>query len=73
MWVVTHPKCGTTWMQELVWQVAHQVDLEGGKRELNERFPYLELDSLIDPAWYSGESLLPDVQWVCVVVWVQMV
>ena len=42
------PQCGTTWSQELIWQVAHGVDLEGGRRDLNERFPFLELDTLLD-------------------------
>ena len=42
MWVVTYPKCGTTWAQELVWQVAHGLDLEGGKTDLMERFPFME-------------------------------
>ena len=32
-------------MQELVWQVAHGVDFKAGKTPLNERFPFLELDT----------------------------
>ena len=32
-------------MQELVWQVANDVDFEGGKAPLNQRFPFLELDT----------------------------
>ena len=32
-------------MQELVWQVALGVDFEAGKTPLNERFPFLELDT----------------------------
>ena len=55
VWVVTYPKCGTTWTQELVWQVANNVDLEGGKRDLGERFPFLEFDTLVDIPWlYPG-------------------
>eukprot|EP00092_Neocalanus_flemingeri_P035044 GFUD01038132.1.p1 GENE.GFUD01038132.1~~GFUD01038132.1.p1 ORF type:complete len:350 (-),score=91.30 GFUD01038132.1:64-1113(-) len=50
-WVVTYPKCGTTWMQELVWQVANKVDIKGGKADLNDRFPFLELDSCTDIPW----------------------
>ena len=41
VWVVTYPKCGTTWTQEMVWQVANKIDMEGGKVDLGERFPLL--------------------------------
>ena len=49
IWVVTYPKCGTTWTQEMVWQIANNVDLEGGKKMLDERFPYLEAETLWEP------------------------
>ena len=32
----------------MIWQVVHGVDLEGGKKDLNERFPFLEFDTLMD-------------------------
>ena len=53
VWVVSYPKCGTTWTQELVWQVANKLDLEGGKVMLDERFPYLEAETLWDPAVFG--------------------
>ena len=31
IWIVTHPKCGTTWTQELVWMLLNDVDIEKGK------------------------------------------
>ncbi len=31
LFVVTPPKCGTTWMQEVAWLVRNGVDLEGAK------------------------------------------
>ena len=49
IWVVTYPKCGTTWTQEMVWQIANNVDIEGGKKMLDERFPYLEAETLWEP------------------------
>jgi len=49
VWVVTYPKCGTTWTQEMVWQIANNVDLQGGKKMLDERFPYLEAETLWNP------------------------
>lgn len=41
-WVITYPKCGTTWMQEAVWQICNGVDIEGGKAPLPQRFPFIE-------------------------------
>merc|ERR1719397_962109 len=48
VWVVTQPKCGTTWTQEMVWQIANNVDMNGGKTLLTTRFPFLEFDTLMD-------------------------
>ena len=31
VWVVTPPKCGTTWTQEMVWLLANDLDYEGAK------------------------------------------
>ena len=53
IWVVTFPKCGTTWTQEMVWQIANNVDIDGGKKMLEERFPYLEAETLWDPKLFG--------------------
>ncbi|KAL4719856.1 hypothetical protein ACJJTC_011244 [Scirpophaga incertulas] len=43
IWVVTFPKSGTTWVQELVWMVANDCDYEGSdKTPLTTRYPFLE-------------------------------
>ena len=42
VWIVTPPKCGTTWMQEIVWHIHTDVDLE--KAQLNQFYrqgPYI--------------------------------
>lgn len=43
IWVITYPKCGTTWTQEAVWQICNDVDVDvGGKEPIRQRFPFLE-------------------------------
>ena len=34
VWVVTPPKCGTTWTQEMVWLLDRDLDYEGAKTPL---------------------------------------
>ena len=48
VFVVTYPRCGTTWTQEMVWQILHDMDVEGGKESIMTRSPYLEMQSLTD-------------------------
>jgi len=43
VWVVTHPKCGTTWTQEITWNIMTGVDLESGKKPLRERSPFIDV------------------------------
>ncbi|XP_028165270.1 uncharacterized protein LOC114356358 [Ostrinia furnacalis] len=47
--VVTFPKSGTTWTQELVWMVANNLDYEkSDSMPLHERFPFLEMFMIIN-------------------------
>ncbi|XP_073819765.1 sulfotransferase 1E1-like [Musca autumnalis] len=49
VWLVTLPKCGTTWMQELLWLVLNNFDFEAAKREhLEIRSPFLEFDYMLN-------------------------
>merc|ERR1712137_928910 len=43
VWVVTFPKCGTTWTQEMVWMITHDCDTEAAKESLISRSPFIEL------------------------------
>ena len=45
VFIVTQPKCGTTWMQELVWLINHNLDLEGAKINQFYRAPYLDMQA----------------------------
>ncbi|KAG7157769.1 Luciferin sulfotransferase-like 4 [Homarus americanus] len=46
-WVITYPKSGTTWMQELVWCLVHGLNHEAAHQSLMKRFPFYEWDSLM--------------------------
>ena len=58
MFVVTYPKCGTTWTQEMVWQILHDFDTESAaaKESLMTRSPFLEMQALTDPDAPDGAS-----------------
>jgi len=42
IWIVTYPKSGTTWTQEMIWQIVNNVDLDRGQLPLFTRTPFLE-------------------------------
>ncbi|XP_059051507.1 sulfotransferase 1B1-like [Achroia grisella] len=48
VWVITFPRSGTTWTQELIWLLKNNLDYATAKSiPLYERFPMLELTSKI--------------------------
>ncbi|XP_069681095.1 luciferin sulfotransferase-like [Periplaneta americana] len=51
VWIVTHPKCGTTWTQEMVWLLLNHLDYETA-RKVNQyvRSPFLEFGCRDPPA-----------------------
>ncbi|KAL1455397.1 hypothetical protein WDU94_009492 [Cyamophila willieti] len=49
VWVISYPKCGTTWTQELVWLLGNNFDYDTAKQKLQlQRFPFLEAVSIIN-------------------------
>ncbi|XP_022175602.1 uncharacterized protein LOC111037374 [Myzus persicae] len=42
IWVCSFMKAGTTWCQEMTWCIANDLDFNGAKQNLFERFPFLE-------------------------------
>ncbi|XP_015110400.1 amine sulfotransferase [Diachasma alloeum] len=42
VWVCSFPKSGTTWTQEMVWLLGHDLDIKGAEEDLTIRFPFLE-------------------------------
>ena len=37
----------TNILSHQVWQIANNVDIEGGKTPLGKRFPFLEVDTIV--------------------------
>ena len=51
VFVVTMPKCGTTWMQEIAWLINNDFNFKAAEEKyIMERAPYLE--------WVSFPSFL---------------
>ncbi|XP_015434268.1 PREDICTED: LOW QUALITY PROTEIN: sulfotransferase 4A1-like [Dufourea novaeangliae] len=49
-WVVSYPRSGTTWTQELVWLLSNNLDFETARKKLLvERFPFLEFSMFNHP------------------------
>ncbi|KDR11875.1 sulfotransferase 1C4 [Zootermopsis nevadensis] len=47
-WVVTYPRSGTTWTQEMVWLIANNLDYETARRiPQTERFPFFEFSLFV--------------------------
>ena len=49
VWIMTHPRSGTTWTQETVWQILQGVDPDSSRTgsHLYTRSPYLEMTALV--------------------------
>ena len=49
IWISSFPKCGTTWCQEMVWNIVNNLDFETAKSKiLDKRIPFLEWSSLME-------------------------
>ncbi|XP_055627574.1 luciferin sulfotransferase-like [Toxorhynchites rutilus septentrionalis] len=47
VWMVSYPKSGTTWCQEMIWLICNDLNYEkAAGSKLRERFPFLELGGL---------------------------
>ena len=48
IWIITTPKSGTTWMQELAWLIVHDIDIGKSKCDQFCRCPFLEREYLLE-------------------------
>ncbi|KAK0174643.1 hypothetical protein PV327_010397 [Microctonus hyperodae] len=49
-WVLSYPRSGTTWTQELVWLLSNDLDFDTAKNNLlAERFPFFEFSMFNHP------------------------
>ncbi|XP_071550990.1 luciferin sulfotransferase-like isoform X2 [Panulirus ornatus] len=60
VWVITYPKSGTTWMQEVVWCLVRGFDHPAGSQVLMRRFPFFEWDALVAKDMEIGLGQEPD-------------
>jgi len=68
IWVVTYPKCGTTWTQELTWMLVNDVDKEAGKESLTVRSVYLEGQCVLNYDYFKAAGFLPTNEKECEVL-----
>lgn len=58
VWVVSFPKAGTTWTQEMVWCLCNNLDFEAAKSTiLPKRFPFFEFYIFVSPEDKIDESI----------------
>lgn len=46
VWMISYPRTGSTWAQEMIWLLGHQLDYEAAKQDLRARSPLIELSAL---------------------------
>lgn len=43
VWIVSFPKCGTTWTQEMLWMLNNNLDYKKAEKvKQHDRFPFIE-------------------------------
>ncbi|KAL5004221.1 hypothetical protein ScPMuIL_017677 [Solemya velum] len=59
--IVTYPKAGTTWMQEIIWLIKNNVDFEeANKKQVYFRSPFLEFkDEVLNEIGIEMANTMP--------------
>ncbi|KAK5638114.1 hypothetical protein RI129_012409 [Pyrocoelia pectoralis] len=63
IYLLAHPKTGTTWTQEMIWLIVNNLDYEGARQILLNRFPLLEApiyvdDEVVDISALHGDDFI---------------
>ena len=66
VWIVTHPKCGTTWTQEMTWHIMTGVDLETAKLPLYNRSPFIDMVMIRDVSKEETDRYFDDLEKVSI-------
>ncbi|KAB7497527.1 Sulfotransferase 1C2 [Armadillidium nasatum] len=65
VWVVTYPKAGTTWTQEMVWCILNDLESEEAQIELMERVPFIEKTQIMGLKKLLRSKLYFQIIYVC--------
>ena len=68
IWIVTYPKTGTTWTQEMVWMLVNDVDKEASNVPQVVRSPFLEASCVFSFEFLKSHGLAPDDANLCKVI-----
>jgi len=59
VWIITPPKCGTTWTQEITWLLMNKADIVTAKeKDLFSRSPFLEMPMMFISSEEEAEGVI---------------
>jgi len=59
VWIITPPKCGTTWTQEITWLIMNKADTASAKeKDLFSRSPFLEMPMMMISSDEEAEAAM---------------
>jgi len=56
VWIITPPKCGTTWTQETTWHIMNRMQLERTKEFLFDRSPMVDMPCITDMSYEDATA-----------------